>query len=84
MSRLALPWRSPVGSFGIALFATGRVVFAASRSTRVPSASVRAQIHALIGPNGAGKTSLFNVISGVQKRTRGRVIFGSEDVSARN
>jgi branched-chain amino acid transport system ATP-binding protein len=33
------------------------------------------KIHALIGPNGAGKTSLFNVICGIYRPTRGRVVF---------
>ncbi|WP_157380893.1 ATP-binding cassette domain-containing protein, partial [Burkholderia ubonensis] len=30
--------------------------------------------HALIGPNGAGKSALFNVIAGVVRPTRGRVV----------
>jgi branched-chain amino acid transport system ATP-binding protein len=42
----------------------------------------KGSIHALIGPNGAGKTTLFNVISGVQKLTSGRVVFDGRDVSA--
>jgi branched-chain amino acid transport system ATP-binding protein len=32
-------------------------------------------IHALIGPNGAGKTSLFNVISGIYRPSRGSAVF---------
>jgi ABC-type branched-subunit amino acid transport system ATPase component len=36
----------------------------------------------LIGPNGAGKTTLFNVISGLQRATRGRVILDDHDISA--
>jgi ABC-type branched-subunit amino acid transport system ATPase component len=32
-------------------------------------------IHALIGPNGAGKSTLFNIISGVLRPSRGRIVF---------
>ncbi len=39
------------------------------------------KIAALIGPNGAGKTTLFNVITGAQEPTRGRVRFGGEDIT---
>ncbi len=38
-------------------------------------------IHAVIGPNGAGKTTLFNLLSGLLIPTRGRVLFGGEDVT---
>ncbi|MFB9719592.1 ABC transporter ATP-binding protein [Planobispora longispora] len=33
------------------------------------------EIFALIGPNGAGKTTVFNVITGVYRPTKGRVLF---------
>ena len=36
----------------------------------------------LIGPNGAGKTTLFNVITGLQKAHRGRVLLDGTDISA--
>ncbi len=36
---------------------------------------------ALIGPNGAGKTTCFNVTSGFQAPSSGRVLLGDDDVS---
>ncbi|KIH97901.1 branched-chain amino acid ABC transporter substrate-binding protein [Streptomonospora alba] len=36
---------------------------------------------ALIGPNGAGKTSLFNLVSGLTRPTRGRVLLSGADVT---
>ena len=35
----------------------------------------------LIGPNGAGKTTLFNVISGLQAPTRGKVVYDGKDIT---
>jgi urea transport system ATP-binding protein len=37
---------------------------------------------ALIGRNGVGKTTLLNTITGVQKLTSGKIIFGGADISA--
>jgi len=38
-------------------------------------------ITALIGPNGSGKTTLFNVVTGFQKTTKGRVLFEGNDIT---
>ena len=40
------------------------------------------RITGLIGPNGAGKTTTFNVCSGLQRPTAGRVTFDARDVTA--
>jgi glycerol transport system ATP-binding protein len=37
--------------------------------------------YALLGPSGCGKTSLLNIISGLVAPTKGRVLFGEQDVT---
>ena len=39
------------------------------------------EILGLIGPNGAGKSTLINVISGFYPPTRGKVVFGGQDIT---
>lgn len=39
------------------------------------------QIISVIGPNGAGKTTLFNMISGIYRPARGRVVLDGRDVT---
>lgn len=39
------------------------------------------EILSLIGPNGAGKTTLFNLITGFYHPTKGRIKFGSKDIT---
>ncbi len=40
-----------------------------------------APVTAIIGPNGAGKTTLFNIVSGFQTPSAGRVRFNDEDIT---
>jgi branched-chain amino acid transport system ATP-binding protein len=49
--------------------------------TDVSFSAQAGDITGLIGPNGAGKTTLFNVITGLQDATHGRVFINGRDVS---
>ena len=37
--------------------------------------------YALLGPSGCGKTTLLNIMSGLLSPTRGRILFGQDDVT---
>jgi branched-chain amino acid transport system ATP-binding protein len=37
--------------------------------------------HAIIGPNGAGKTTFFNIITGLYKPSRGRIVFQGREIT---
>jgi branched-chain amino acid transport system ATP-binding protein len=39
------------------------------------------EIVGLIGPNGAGKSTVFNLINGVHRPQRGRIVFRGEDIT---
>jgi len=41
----------------------------------------KGEILGLIGPNGAGKTTVFNLLSGVHKPTKGKVVFKGENIT---
>jgi branched-chain amino acid transport system ATP-binding protein len=38
-------------------------------------------LHSVIGPNGAGKTTFFNLLTGQQAPTSGRIIFAGRDIA---
>jgi branched-chain amino acid transport system ATP-binding protein len=44
---------------------------------------LKGMIVGLIGPNGAGKTTLLQLISGVQRPNRGKIIFKGEDITGK-
>ena len=41
----------------------------------------RGAIKAIIGPNGAGKTTLFNIITGIEAPTSGRIFFDGREIT---
>lgn len=43
----------------------------------------KGSIHGLIGTNGAGKTTVFNILTGMQKPTSGRIRFLGRDITGR-
>jgi len=43
----------------------------------------KGEILGIIGPNGSGKTTLFNLITGVHRPTRGRILFEGGDIGGK-
>jgi branched-chain amino acid transport system ATP-binding protein len=68
----------------ILTFSDVRLAFAGLAAIDGVSFTVgRTELFAIIGPNGAGKTSIFNVLSGVYRPQRGRVVFDGQDIVGR-
>jgi branched-chain amino acid transport system ATP-binding protein len=68
----------------MALLETEQVTMRFGGLTAVSGLALRiepGEIVGLIGPNGAGKTTAFNVITGMNRPTEGRVRFAGEDVT---
>jgi branched-chain amino acid transport system ATP-binding protein len=70
-----------------ALLSTNEVVVRFGVLQAVSQASI--EVHAgrvtgLIGPNGAGKTTCFNVITGLQEPTSGKVLFEGADITGKS
>jgi branched-chain amino acid transport system ATP-binding protein len=56
----------------------GGIVAAADISMKIE----RGARHALIGPNGAGKTTFVNLLTGILRPTRGRILLDGEDITS--
>jgi branched-chain amino acid transport system ATP-binding protein len=68
----------------MALLSTERVTMRFGGLTAVSDLNVtveKGDIVGLIGPNGAGKTTAFNVITGMNAPTEGRVLYDGEDIT---
>jgi branched-chain amino acid transport system ATP-binding protein len=68
----------------VSLLQTSEITVRFGGVTALDSVDIEAEegmVTGLIGPNGAGKTTLFNVITGLQAPSAGRVILNGTDVT---
>jgi branched-chain amino acid transport system permease protein len=83
----ALPLPAPAGPAraGAPLLAVEDLTIAFGGVQAVDGVSLvlpQGDILGLIGPNGSGKTTLINLVTGLYRPARGRVLFQGEDVTA--
>ncbi|EFL18590.1 ABC transporter ATP-binding protein [Streptomyces sp. C] len=74
------------GTGGYVLRASGiGVSFGGVRALAGVDLGIRAgEVCGLIGPNGAGKTTLFDVLSGIRRPDRGRILLDGADITRRS
>ncbi|MCX5381309.1 ABC transporter ATP-binding protein [Streptomyces sp. NBC_00091] len=74
------------GTGGYVLRASGiSVRFGGVRALSGVDLGIRAgEVCGLIGPNGAGKTTLFDVVSGIRRPDRGRMLLDGVDITRRS
>jgi branched-chain amino acid transport system ATP-binding protein len=68
----------------MALLSTEGVTMQFGGLTAVSELDIAVEKHeivGLIGPNGAGKTTAFNVITGMNRPTRGRIFYGGAEIT---
>jgi branched-chain amino acid transport system ATP-binding protein/branched-chain amino acid transport system permease protein len=78
-----VPVIAPPQRAGVCLQVEGATKdFGGLRAVDAVSFEVRfGQIVALIGPNGAGKSTLFNLVSGIEALSAGRIVLAGRDVA---
>ena len=68
----------------MALVSTERLTKSFGALTAVNAVTLAVEegsLHSVIGPNGAGKTTLFNLLSGQEAPTSGRIMFDGHDIA---
>lgn len=77
MAREAMSFRDPILKVDDICVNFGGIMALASVSFELPGGSITS----IIGPNGAGKTTMINVIAGIYKPQRGKVMFAGMEVT---